>query len=210
MASNTQSTEETRARILDAAMEVFAEKGYHDARVDEIVTLSGSSKGGVYFHFSSKREIFMALIDEFAANLAAEFALAVSVQDSGITQVDAALRACLTTFERYRRLAKIFLIQAAGIGPDFEHKRLEIHDRFVLAIKSYLDIAVAEGDIAPLDTEVVALAWMGAINEAVTRWVVTGSPSPERILATLRTVLLQSIGVPEAHIHALNGEVRHD
>ena len=41
---------ETRQRILDVALQVFSERGYSEARVDEIAELSRTSKGGVYFH----------------------------------------------------------------------------------------------------------------------------------------------------------------
>ena len=41
----TTKSEETQKNILDAAVEVFADKGYHDARVDDIVKSSGMSKG---------------------------------------------------------------------------------------------------------------------------------------------------------------------
>ena len=97
-------------------------------------------------------------------------------------------------------MAKIFLIQAVGLGTVFEEKRLEIHERFVRLIKSYLDQAVNDGEIPAIDTEVVAYAWMGAINEVVIRWVHTGEPEPERVLLTLRGMLLRGIGVVESDI----------
>ena len=52
-----EGKEATRQRILDAASEVFSEKGYHDAAVDDIVKASNSSKGSFYFHFPSLFEI---------------------------------------------------------------------------------------------------------------------------------------------------------
>jgi AcrR family transcriptional regulator len=201
--AGSQKVLDTRRRILDAAIRVFAQKGYHDARTDEIVEASGTSKGSLYFHFSSKQKIFLALVDEFAGRLAANLEEAIAGEDDGIQRVDAALRVCLETFGRYRPLAKIFLIQAAGLGTRFEEKRMEIHSQFARVIQEHLDKAVADGDIPPLDTEVAALAWMGALNELVTCWVLTGNPTPGRTLTTLRTMLLRSIGVPEARIRTL-------
>jgi len=193
----------TREHILQAAIQVFAEKGYHETRVDDIVEASGSSKGGVYFHFHSKQEIFLALIDDFAEQLQAAVLQAIVRENGGIRRVDAALRSCLEVFAEYQPLAKIFLVQAVGLGEIFEQKRMDIHRRFEGAIKLYLDQALADGDIPPVDTEVAALAWMGAINEVVIRWVLTGEPGPERALPALRAVLLRSIGVSEDRIHAL-------
>jgi len=111
--------------------------------------------------------------------------------------VRAALTACLDTFGRYRRLAKILLVQAAGLGTVFEEKRQEVLSRFSALVQIYLEEAVALGEIPPLDSEVVSQAWAGAINSLVIRWVYTGSPNPERILSTLLPLLLRGVGFEE-------------
>jgi TetR/AcrR family transcriptional regulator, fatty acid metabolism regulator protein len=192
--TSTRDPEATRGKILDAALEVFADKGYHNSSVDEIVELSQTSKGSVYFHFPNKEKLFLALVDKFANLLERRVIEAINQQDAGIARVDIALETVLNTFGQYRPLAKILLIQAVGLGTVFEEKRMQVHDRFAVLIKIYLDQSIEVGDIAPVDTEVVAYAWMGAINEMMIRWVYTGHPNPERILATLRPMLLKSVG----------------
>lgn len=186
---------ETRQRILDAALRVFAAKGYHEARMDDIVAAADASKGAIYFHFPSKEHIFLALVDEFAALLESRLEQALAEESSGVRRVDAALRVCMELFGRYRQLAKVVLVQAAGLGHVFERKRLEVHQRFVHIIKRELDRAVAEGSIPPIDTEVAAMVWIGALNEVVIRWIYSGAPEPERSLPALRALLLRSVGV---------------
>jgi len=194
---------DTQQKILDAAIDVFAQKGYHDARVDEIVEVSKTSKGAVYFYFPSKQDIFLAIVDKFAALLAERLDQVIAQDAPGVERVSAALQICLKTFEQYRSLAKVFLVQAAGLGVVFEDKQIEIHDRFARLIQKQLDDAVQEGDIPPIDTEVAAYIWMGAIYDMVIRWVRTGQPEPSRIFPTLQVMLLRSIGVSEDHIRAL-------
>jgi AcrR family transcriptional regulator len=191
---------DTRNRILEAAIKVFSTKGYHETRVDEIVEAAGTSKGGVYFHFPSKQDIFLGLIDEFADRLERRISEAIEQETSGIRRVDAALTACLDVFGSYRKLAKIFLVQAVGLGTAFEEKQWEIHDRFVAIVQQHLDEAVQEGDIPPQNTEIAAYAWMGALNEVVIRWIHTGEPDLEQALPDLRVFLLRSVGVPEGRI----------
>jgi AcrR family transcriptional regulator len=53
-----------RAALLEAAAEVFARRGYRDARLDEIAERAGYSKGAIYFHFSGKDDLFFALLEE--------------------------------------------------------------------------------------------------------------------------------------------------
>jgi AcrR family transcriptional regulator len=103
----------------------------------------------------------------------------------------------LETFGKYRRPAKILLVQAVGLGNVFEKKRLEVTDRFAALIEGYLQQAIAAGDIPPVDAHVVSHAWMGAIYNVVIQWVYTGEPSQERILGALLPLLLRSVGYQE-------------
>ena len=157
----------TREKILEAALSVFAQKGYHRAIVDDIVRASGTSKGAVYHHFPNKEALFLALVDEFSSHLATAAAEAIAGEHGALKKVEGALRAALETFARYRQLARILLLESVSLGPTYETKRAEVHRRFADLIKGYLDEAAAEGSIPPLNTEVATLAWLGAINEVV-------------------------------------------
>jgi len=187
----------TRDRILHAALQVFAQKGYHRAVVDDIVRASRTSKGAVYHHFPNKEALFLALVDEFSARLAEAIAGAVAGSHGALGKVEAALRAGLETFARHRELARILLLESVSLGPSYAAKRAEVHGRFAALIKAYLDEAVAEGSIAPLDTRVATLAWLGAVNEVVIQWLSGGEPDlPAEVVPALTPMLLRSIGAP--------------
>ncbi len=189
----TRSPETTRERILDAALSVFSNKGYHDARLDEIVAESDTSKGSIYFHFPNKERLFLALVEKFADLVERRVTEAIEQHTSPMAKVEAALEACLETFGRYRRPAKVMLVQATGLGTIFEEKRLEINERFARLIRIYLDEAVAAGEIEAVDTDVIAYAWMGSIYHLTIRWVYSGEPAPSRIVSTLVPMLLRSV-----------------
>lgn len=59
-----RSPDERWEQILTAARACFLENGYFATKMDEIARASGLSKGGIYFHFESKREIFRALVQQ--------------------------------------------------------------------------------------------------------------------------------------------------
>ena len=166
----------TRDKILQAALEVFAQKGYHRALVDDIVRTSRTSKGAVYHHFPNKEALFLALVDEFSARLAEAVATGIAGAHGALGKVEAALTAGLETFARHRDLARILLLESVSLGPAYQGKRLEVHGRFAALIQAYLDDAVAEGSIPPLDTRVATLAWLGAVNEVVIQWLYSGRP----------------------------------
>lgn len=194
--THIRDKEATRQRILEAAEEVFAEKGYHGAVVDDIVRIADMSKGGFYFHFPNKQGIFLALMEALTPRLISAAERAIAQETDPVAKVDAALRTVLDTFSRHRRLSKILLIEAVGLGHGFEEKLIEVRAQFAGVIQKYLDQAVDQGAIAPIDTKITAFAWLGAINEIVVRWVVTGDPERlEDVIPALRALLLRSVGV---------------
>lgn len=198
--NDPESSPETRTRILEAAVKVFATKGYHDAKVDDIVSEAQTSKGAFYFYFPSKQEIFIALSDTFADLLESKVNEAMQSESHGLQQMDAALRVSLGLFSQYRGLAKIALVQAVGLGAIFEERRRAINDRLTHLVQTRLEAAAAEGSIPPLKTDLAARAWVGALNEIVIHWIYTGTPALEESLPELRKFLARSIGVSEEKI----------
>ena len=189
-----EGKEATPKRILDAASEVFAEKGYHDAAVDDIVKASNSSKGSFYFHFPSKQQIFFALVDRLIEAMAYSSERAIARESGALAKVDGALAAVFENFSRHRSFAKILMVGGVGLGKAFDEKLMSIHQRFAELIKHHLDEALAEGSISDIDTEITAYAWLGAVNEILIRWLYTGRPSQlEDALQPLRGLLLSSI-----------------
>jgi AcrR family transcriptional regulator len=67
------SAAERRERILGAAQEVFAQRGYHGSSLDDIAKASGTSKALIYEHFESKQQLHELLIEEHAGELARRF-----------------------------------------------------------------------------------------------------------------------------------------
>ena len=76
---------ETRARLLDAAATLFAERGVDAVSVDSVADAAGRTSGALYAHFGSKHGLLLALLDEWAHSLlaviAAEFELAAGLED---------------------------------------------------------------------------------------------------------------------------------
>ncbi|GDX70147.1 hypothetical protein LBMAG38_12380 [Chloroflexota bacterium] len=182
---------ETRERLLDAAADVFAEKGYHGTAVDEIVRLSNSSKGTFYFHFPHKQGIFSALLAHLVDRLISRIETRLASAPDPIARLDMALSIVVDAFGQRRRLARLLLVEAVGL----EERLVGIHSRFITVIAHHLDDAVRAGAIPSQDTELAAVAWMGALNEVVLTWLYAEKPQPlEDTLPSLRGLLLRSVG----------------
>lgn len=202
--SPAERSRQRRERILDAAAHVFSRAGYRDAAVDDIAREAATSKGGVYFHFPTKESIFRELIRSTAERLAEKVEREVAHETDPVLQADAAIWIVLRTFAGHRSMARLLLVDALGAGRPFRAELLRLHERFAELIAGYLDRAVADGVIPPLDTNVAGSAWFGAIHEVVLRWLVADRPPPlEAAYPTLRLLLLRSVGVPEERLAEL-------
>ena len=179
---------------MEAAEALFAEKGYHDAAMDEIVRRTSVSKGGLYFHFPSKERLFLSVMDHLGRRLVRRIEERISSEDRAIDRLEVALATALELLGRRRRLAKLLLVQGYSMGNAFEQKRTEIYSDFASLIEDNLDRAVAEGSIIPINAKITSYLWVGAVNEVIIRWLYTGSPDPVReALPELKKILLTGL-----------------
>jgi AcrR family transcriptional regulator len=107
------STEQTRAQFLDAARHVFAERGFAEASVSEVVERAGSSVGSLYHHFGGKAELFTALWERYRDEQQAAAAAAVAKAKSGgvvdpFELFEAGARAYMTAAWGNRDLVEVF------------------------------------------------------------------------------------------------------
>jgi AcrR family transcriptional regulator len=118
---------DTRRRLLDAAVPVFAQDGYEGATLDEIAAAAGLTKGAVYWHFEAKRELFGALLQQYASRQKDLARAAVEAASSG-EQPDAAWERLLTSqaglalrSAQWSRLVLEFVSRASRCG---QHEQL--------------------------------------------------------------------------------------
>jgi AcrR family transcriptional regulator len=97
------SGEERRAAILDSALAVFADRGYHVSSIDDIAREGGVSKALIYEHFSSKQQLYAELLEQHAGVLFARLAAAMDeAADSGAARLAAGLDAFYRFVEEHR------------------------------------------------------------------------------------------------------------
>ena len=109
--------------ILDAAIELFAEKGIESTSVQQITDKCGISKGSFYLIFKSKEELIIAIIDYFMQSFLVKVDHAVNTTESGDDKLYQYFYSSLNFFNEYKSLALIFLReQVASISELSFHK----------------------------------------------------------------------------------------
>jgi AcrR family transcriptional regulator len=151
-----QRGEETRGRILDAAVRKFAIAGYDAASVDDICAEAGVSKGAFYHHFPTKQAIFLALMQGWLAtiNLGLEAVHADTIPETLIQMTDllpgvfAAAEDRLPMFlEFWLQASRDETVWKAVIAPYRDYQ-----EHFA----GLIDEGIAEGSLKPTDAHVAA------------------------------------------------------
>lgn len=187
-------TNSTKEKILEAAIKVFAERGYHSTRVDDIADESNTSKGSIYFYFKSKQEIFLGLIEIFIDLLEKRVQKSISNRElHGPEQLTQTLVEIVLVFKQYRSLAKIVLIQAVGLGEIFEDQRRLFIDKFCSIVKTRLERSIQDGSIDPINSEIIARLWVGSMVEIVIHWIFTPDFDLEAHIPDMNKYYLSSI-----------------
>ncbi len=148
---------QTRRRLLEAAEQVFAERGYHDASIVKITEAAGVAQGTFYIYFEGKQQIFDELVIDLNHRVRQAMAEASS---QGTTRSDAERRGFEAFFRFTGEHPALYRIirQAEFVSPH----TLRLHyQRIVEGYVEGLTRAKKSGEIADLDPDVVAWALMG-------------------------------------------------
>jgi AcrR family transcriptional regulator len=150
------SASDRRAAILDSALEVFSERGFNEASLDDVAAHGGISKALIYEHFGSKRELQVALIDSFVHEMIERVVSAIGGADSNEARLRAGIEAFLAFAEErpatLRLLTRNVSDPAAGEALD----RLREEAAGAVASMMVADAPPPQpGDLAVEDTSAV-------------------------------------------------------
>src|SRR5829696_1508654 len=157
---------ERRQDLLRAARDVFATKGYHDAKVDDIVAAAKVAKGTFYLYFKDKRSIFSELVDSFFMRIGGAI-LKVHTDVDVEAQVKHNIRAIVAVLLDDPHLAQILLSYAAGLDAAFVAKIKSFYDGTKMMLRAALAEGQRLGIIAQGDTALFATFTIGALKEII-------------------------------------------
>lgn len=187
---------ERRELLLRSATRVLAERGFSRAGMDEIAHASGTSKGGLYFHFPTKQALLAAVVSRAGALLQRRVRTAMErAGDDPLDRAEAALSALFEGLSGRRAVARV-LNEALAAGPEIRAQAAQIEDEFAALLRPELERALALGRIAPLDPELAARAWVAMAQGLIGAWADGRMSAPPRRMHTeLRRLALRGAGV---------------
>lgn len=186
---------DTRRRLLDAAVRVFARDGYEGATLEQIAKAAGMTKGAVYWHFEAKREVFGALIEEYERNQA-ELAARDAEEAAASDQPDLALERLLSLPLRRAKESPewsklLFEFVSRGARTRQQQSVSVVLDAVKQAATGLYRKFHANGHaIADVDSEAVGTVVAAVVHGLLLAWVVDSQRTDPTAMAPVAARLL--------------------
>ena len=186
------ASEEKRRLILDAAVHVFAHKGYHTSRVGDIAEQAGVAHGLLYHYFASKEELLETVFRETWSELLGAMTRVEAKDEPAREQLRQVAAILLRSWRRDPDLVRV-LVREIGRSQTLPAKVDEIGQVFA-AIERIVERGRSDGDFRPdLDPRLASWIFYGAIEEILTGWVLGQLPDAEEDVAAAERTLVDVI-----------------
>jgi AcrR family transcriptional regulator len=179
----TEKRRLTRARLIEAALNVFAMNGYEHARVDDIASAAGLSKGAFYFNFSAKEDILLALFDLWADERTDRLNIAHASHDAPAEQLRAMLHALFSYAGGANWPALLIEFWSQGVrGGEITLRLKRVYPQWTRQLASAIQAAFGGGGDASPAAEEAARAMLATHDGLVTQ-VALGWPGSAAALS---------------------------
>ena len=154
---------ERRQQILDAALTCFSRSGYHQTTMDDLAAELPFSKGLLYYYFPAKRDLFVALLDNWAMQSIQAWEAMLSPGEEVVAQICKSIQYGVQLVAASSDLARIEFEFYSQVGRDADVSEVfrALFSQFRAQIRSILDTGVRSGDLRPHDTSVLAAVLFG-------------------------------------------------
>jgi AcrR family transcriptional regulator len=153
-----EEAQETRGRILESALDIFCEKNFSNVSMTEIAESIGLTKGAVYWHFKSKNDILLQLIEEMCRQTERDFIDIYGIPESleGLRSYYKSAIAHLSQDERYLKIHKL-MFRRHEWPDDVQRRVSELVKKSIEREQKMLEMLIAKeqsegkirGDVSP-------------------------------------------------------------
>lgn len=145
----------TKRKIFETSMRLFSEKGYDATSIEEITAVTGVAKGTLYYHFSSKEEIFNFLVEEGMKLLKMSIEIKTSKCETTIDKLKAIVLIQLKGIKKYENILTIVMSQVWGNEPRNVLCKEKVME-YIAVVQRIIEEGMEKGDIKQCDSEILA------------------------------------------------------
>lgn len=183
----------TRDEILEAAAQIFSEKGFHAASMQDIAQAVNLQKASLYYHVTSKQEILLDLLDR-ALDLLIQIIEPVACSDLPPDQkVRRAIHDYLQAMLDNRDLAAVLLLEHRSLEPQYNARHIPRRDRFEHLWRDMLQQGIDQGAFCCADAALATRYLLGVLNWTITWYRPDGALDPENLSAQFAGLYLNGL-----------------
>jgi AcrR family transcriptional regulator len=164
------SAQQRRQQLFAVALELFAERGYRATTMDDIAEAAGVTKPLVYQHFSSKRALYLELVDSVSAELLTAIARATAEADGPRQQVELGFAAYFSMVVTHEAAFRLLYGREDADDPELGNAMRRVED----AIAEAIDPLISAG-LEPAHRRFLAYAVVGMAEGASRQWLAARS-----------------------------------
>ncbi|MFD2612258.1 TetR/AcrR family transcriptional regulator [Paenibacillus gansuensis] len=171
----TSKKSEKYEMILEGALKVFAEHGYHRSQVSKIAKAAGVADGTIYLYFKRKEDLLICLFREKLGELVEKFENSVRDLDDVKEALRKVCEIHYTELENNVDLAHVTQIELRQSSMELRKEIGLAFKPYILLIENLLHKGIEQQVFKPdLDVKLVRLLLFGAMDEVVTSWLISG------------------------------------
>lgn len=163
-----------RQRIIDAAVKVFAEKGFYNAKVSEIAQESGVANGTIYLYFANKDDILISLFEQEMKRIIARMKAEIERESDPLRKIEKFAAIHLSLIEERKELAEVLQVelrQSSKFMKEYRNRKFAEYVNLISAIiREGQRQGVVRADIMP---GIAKRAFFGALDEMSRFWVLS-------------------------------------
>lgn len=194
--------EDRRAAILNAAQEVFAEYGFHRAKVETIAERASIAKGTIYLYFPSKTELLRALVEERMGRLIRMVDDQIAQRCDPMAMIQGIISAHFLFYFEEREFIAILYGQLGQIAEGMEGPAKRGWERMSELISNVLQHGIQEGQLRPVCPHTLTQSLQGMIHAVAFEWIVmNGDKTPDELSQEVYQLFRSGALAPAAMTH---------
>lgn len=187
-------------RILEAAVKVFAEKGFHQSTISQIAREAGVADGTIYLYFKNKDDILVQFFQYKTKQVFSGFREEVKKADSAVDKLRNLVLRHLTEFQRDRNMAIVYQAFAHHKNDLVEGNIREMSKMYLEMVSEILELGQQEGSMRKdMYVGLVKRFILGAVESAISNWLRSRKEYDLASMADpLIDLFIRGIGTPDA------------
>ncbi len=173
-----QRADRNRKKLLNAAMRVFSQKGYHKATLDEICKRASLGKGTVYQYFSNKKGLFLGVADSRLTELGSSIAEAVDGIEDDVARLQTAISAYVQFHAAHRTFYRLLIHEQSSFSNEIRERFRTKYFSHLRTLEDVLRGGMKNGAIKKMSPTGATFALVGMCNATIFRWLMSKKPYP--------------------------------